>query len=108
MANSNYDPTDLNAQELLRQESEEKRRLAQSQEDDDLKWLMGMKRGRKIMQRLIDESRCFTLPFDTNNSKLCANVGFAGFGFKQVAKLKEVCFELYQKMEQEAKEARNG
>ena len=50
---SNYDPTDIRSQERAKADSDLRNKLAKDTEEADLKWLMGSKRGRRIVWRLL-------------------------------------------------------
>ena len=69
---SNYDPTDIRSQERAKADTDLRNRLAKDTEESDLKWLMGSKRGRRIVWRLASNANydlmyCFCSIF-LNNS----------------------------------------
>ena len=64
------DPLDTEAQEQLRREKELRDKLTRENEIADVKWLMGSKRGRRIMHRLLKNAGVFQLSFNTDPMKM--------------------------------------
>ena len=62
-----FDPIDLKGQERAKAEREVREKVARENEEADLKWLMGSKRGRRVVWRLLDQSGVFRLSFNTNS-----------------------------------------
>ena len=60
---STYDPLDIRGQERAKADKDTRDKLAQQSEEADLKWLMGSKRGRRIVWRLLDQAGTFRLSF---------------------------------------------
>jgi len=65
-----FDPIDLKGQERAKAEREVREKIARENEEADLKWLMGSKRGRRVVWRLLDQSGVFRLSFNTNSMQM--------------------------------------
>jgi len=50
-----FDPIDLKGQERAKAEREVREKIARENEEADLKWLMGSKRVRRVVWRLLDQ-----------------------------------------------------
>jgi hypothetical protein len=97
MSNS-YDPIDLKAQERVKQDREVRERNAEKNEEADFKWLMGSKRGRRIIWRLLEQSGVFRLSFNTNSMQMAFAEGNRNFGNRTLALIHSQCPELYPVM----------
>jgi hypothetical protein len=102
---SNYDPTDLRGQERAKAESDERTKLAIGQEQDDFKWLMGSKRGRRIVWRLLERTGVFRTSF-TGNSETFFREGQRNVGLMLMAQIHEVCPDQYAVMLKEQNDVR--
>lgn len=95
---------DLGSEEDVKKESDraaDKRR----QELDDLFRLMSLPWGRRIMRRLIRESKLFSKDlFNANGSMQSRNLGGRDLGLLFHNDLKSRCPDLYLLMEQETEE----
>lgn len=98
---SDYDPLDLKGQELSRSEKDVRERMASENEQADLKWLMGSKRGRRIVWRLLNQSGVFRLSFNTNAMQMAFAEGNRNFGNRALAMIHSLCPELYPVMVKE-------
>ncbi|BCB27050.1 phage endoprotease [Sulfurimicrobium lacus] len=98
---SNYDPTDIRSQERTRGDNDLRNKLATDTEEADLKWLMGSKRGRRIVWRLLDRAGVFRLSFNTNSMAMAFNEGNKNEGLRTVAQIHKLCPELYPVMVKE-------
>lgn len=76
----NSDPLDLAAQERLREEKKLRDKLARENEIADVKWLMGSKRGRRIVWRTLEQAGVFQLSFNTDALKMAFAEGNRNFG----------------------------
>jgi hypothetical protein len=103
---SNYDPTDLRSQEKQKTERVSREKLAKENEETDIKWLMGTKRGRRILWRLMDQSGVFRLSFNTNAMQMAFAEGNRNFGNRMLAMIHDQCPELYSVMVKEQKNDR--
>lgn len=98
---SKFDPLDVRAQEASREEATERARFAQQQEADDFKWLMGSKRGRRMVWRLLDRAAVFRLSFNTNAMQMAFAEGGKNEGLRTLALIHSICPDLYPVMVQE-------
>ena len=99
---NNYDPTDLESQKRDKAQLALKRSTTAKLEEDDIKWLMGMKRGRAIVWRQLEYAGVFRLSFNTNAMQMAFNEGGRNYGNRLLAQVNTLCPELYVKMQQEA------
>jgi hypothetical protein len=97
----NYDPTDIASQEQAQKKQELQDQLGKESEEADLKWLCSTKRGRRIVWRLLDQSGVFRLSFDPNCAKMAFNEGNRNYGNTTLAKIMNVCPELFLTMTKE-------
>lgn len=98
---SNYDPLDPIGQERTQRDRETRDRLAREREAGDLKWLMGSKRGRRIVWRILDQSGVFRLSFNPNAMQMAFAEGNRNFGNRVLALIHAECPELYPAMMKE-------
>lgn len=98
---ANYDPLDLRGQEREKAEKEVRSKLDRENEEADLKWLMGNKRGRRIVWRLLEQSGVFRLSFNTNSMTMAFNEGQRNYGNRILAMIHSICPELYPTMVKE-------
>jgi hypothetical protein len=98
---SNHDPLDLNSQERSRDDQQVRSRLVRETEEADLKWLMGSKRGRRIVWRLLDRAGVFRLSFNTNAMQMAFAEGNRNEGLRTLAQIHTFCPELYPLMAKE-------
>ena len=101
---ANYDPTDIRSQERAKSETETRARLAKDTEESDLKWLMGSKRGRRIVWRQLEQAGVFRLSFNTNAMQMAFNEGNRNNGNRLLAIIHSTCPELHPVMVNEATE----
>lgn len=94
---SNYDPLDLRGQERAKEQSDELRKLSVDQEKMDMQWLMGSKRGRRIMWRLLERTGVYRSSF-TGNSETFFREGQRNVGLMLMAQIHEVCPDQYAVM----------
>lgn len=104
----NHDPLDLDGQERAQANTDKRRKLAKDTEESDLKWLMGSKRGRRIVWRLLEQSGVFRLSFNTNSMTMAFNEGNRNFGNRALALIHSTCPELYPAMLKEATDERHN
>ena len=93
-----FDPTDLRGQERANAERNVREKMAKENEEADLKWLMGSKRGRRVVWRLLDQSGVFRLSFNTNSMQMAFAEGNRNFGNRTLAMIHSQCPELYPQM----------
>ncbi len=106
---SNYDPLDLRSHERSKADRELRERLARENEEADIKWLMGNKRGRRVIWRLLDQAGVFRSSFNTNAMTMSFAEGHRNYGLRILALIHSQCPELYPTMmkEQTADERTN-
>lgn len=101
---SEYDPTDAGSQDKVRKDREVKNKLAEQTEEADIKWLMGSKRGRRIVWRLLERAGVFRTSFNTNSMTMAFAEGARNEGLRLMAMIHAACPELYPQMQKEANE----
>lgn len=98
------DPLDTAALETQRISREEKAKLDAQKEADDIKWLMSSKRGRRIVNSLLQQAGVFRLSFNTNALQMSFNEGNRNTGLRLLAAITEHCPDRYTEMINEAKQ----
>lgn len=101
---SNFDPLDIRSQERAQADADDRARLAVQIEIDDLKWLMGNKRGRRFMARLLERAGVWRLSFNTNALTMAFNEGTRNEGLRLLAQITAHCPDRYTEMLKESKE----
>lgn len=102
---SNFDPLDLRGQDRAKEQSDERTKMAIDQEKDDFKWLMGSKRGRRIVWRLLERTGVYRSSF-TGNSETFFREGQRNVGLMLMAQIHEVCPDQYALMLKEQNDVR--
>jgi hypothetical protein len=97
-----YDPTDLKGQETDREDKATRLRLAAEVEELDVKWLMGSKRGRRILWRFLEQAGVYQLSFDTNAMRMAFNEGRRFYGTRTLDLIHRTCPGLYADMLKES------
>lgn len=100
---STYDPLDLAPQE----DAEQRVRLERLSEESDFKWLMGSKRGRRIVWRQLERSGVFRLSFNTNAMAMAFAEGNRNDGLRTLSLIQSLCPELHSVMLKERSNERN-
>jgi hypothetical protein len=103
---SNYDPLDLRGQEEAKEELNERTKLTLQVEQDDFKWLMSSKRGRRIMWRLLEKTGVYRSSF-TGNSETFFREGMRNVGLMLMAQVNEFSPDQYSMMLKEQNDVRN-
>jgi hypothetical protein len=98
---STYDPLDTAEQERSADDAKLRAKIERESEEADVRWLMGSKRGRRILWRLMDQSGVFRLSFNTNSMQMAFAEGNRNMGNKLLAKIHTLCPELYPQMVKE-------
>lgn len=98
---SAYDPTDIRNQERVKADSNLRNKLAKDTEEADLKRLMRLKWGRRIVWRLLDRAGVYRLSFDGNPLVMAFNEGNRNEGLRVLAQINTLCPELYHLMVKE-------
>lgn len=105
---SNYDPLDIRGQQSTKEARDLRDRLATENEQADLKWLMGSKRGRRIVWRQLDRAGVFRLSFNTNAMAMAFAEGNRNEGLRTLSQIHALCPELYPVMVKEQTNERNA
>lgn len=92
---SEYDPTDINSQEDASDSQERERKLSKDTEEADFKWLMGSKRGRRIVWRLLERAGVFRSVFNTNAMAMSFAEGHRNYGLHTLNLIQTLCPELF-------------
>lgn len=100
-----YDPQDFEAQNEASARRQIAQQLDRESEESDLKWLMGSRRGRRIVWRLLGQSGVFRSSFALNAAQMAFNEGNRNYGQHTLALIHAHCPELYPTM---VKEQSNG
>ena len=95
------DPIDMQEQEAARRDEQQRIRVQRLQEEEDLKWLMGTKRGRRIMHRQLERAGVWQLSFNTNAMTMAFNEGRRNEGLALTNKLMAACPEQWAQMMKE-------
>jgi hypothetical protein len=98
---SSFDPLDIRGQELSREKAQERAAAAAKTEEEDIKWLMANKRGRRIVYRLLERAGVWRLSFNTNALQMAFNEGNRNEGLALTAKLMAYCPDAYATMTKE-------
>ncbi len=98
---SNYDPLDIRGQERAKTDKDVRDKLDRETEEGDIRWLMGSKRGRRIVWRLLEQSGVFRLSFNTNAMQMAFAEGNRNFGNRTLALIHSLTPELYPVMVKE-------
>lgn len=105
---SNFDPTDTQRQKRVQADIELRRRIAKETEDEDLKWLMGSKRGRRIVWSLLERAGIYRLSFNTNAMAMAFAEGTRNEGLRLLNQVLTLCPELYAAMVKEQTHAKRN
>lgn len=105
---SNYDPLDTRGQERAKADKEVREKLARENEEADIKWLMGNKRGRRVIWRILDQTGVFRLSFNTNSMAMAFAEGNRNYGNRVLSLIHTQCPELYPTMVKEQQDVRNA
>jgi hypothetical protein len=105
---SEYDPVDLNSKDEAKKKRDIREKLEQATEDGDIRWLMGSRRGRRIVWRLLERAGVFRLTFNTNAMTMAFAEGNRNFGNHMLMQIHALCPELYPVMLKEATDGRSS
>ncbi len=98
---SHVDPLNLQEQERADAERRERDKLAATNADNDLKWLMEQKRGRRIVWRLLEGAGIYRSSFNHSGSVMAFNEGRRDVGLKLLADVCRVSPQGYALMTEE-------
>lgn len=98
---NNYDPLDLRGQERTKADKDLRERLNRENEEADIRWLMGQKRGRRMMWRLLDQAGVFRSSFTPNAMSMAFAEGNKNYGLRILALIHTLCPDMYTVMMKE-------
>lgn len=108
---SNYDPTDLRGQQRAQVDEAAQKKLARDTETADVKWLMGSKRGRRIVRRWLEDVGVIFSDSETPGSSFNENPALMAYVEGRMSQARRVeylvlmsCPEQFVLMQQEAKD----
>lgn len=93
-----HDPLDLQAQEAARAAQAQREQLAAEQELDDVKWLMGSKRGRRIVWRQLTRAGVFKTSYSHVAMEMAHAEGRKQEGYRLIALVHAAAPTLYPTM----------
>ncbi len=99
------DPTDLRGLEQDQEELDRREAAARRLEEDDFRWLMSQKQGRRLVHQLLAETGVYRSSF-TGNSETFFREGARSVGLRYLGLINAVCPEQYTIMLQEQKRGR--
>ncbi|KAA5926360.1 endopeptidase [Achromobacter xylosoxidans] len=103
MSTTAYDPLNPSVTETDREAKREDAKHESRVESDDMKWLMGNRRGRRIVWRLLSRAGVYRTSFSTNAMQMAFNEGNRNEGLRLMTSLLLNCPERYAEMLQEQK-----
>ena len=95
---SEHDPLDIHSQEEKQKDRKIKEKHLRDIEEEDIKWLMGKKRGRRIIWRLLEGAGVFRLSFNATAMQMAFNEGNRNYGLNLLNTIHISCHELYPVM----------
>lgn len=98
---SEYDPTDLQEQDSIRESQDRELRVSKDSEESDFKWLMASRRGRRIVWRLLEKAGVFRSVFNTNALSMSFAEGNRNYGLHMLGMIHTLCPELFPTMVKE-------
>lgn len=104
-----HEPLDLDAQERTTAKAAEEERLAREKEQNDLRFVLGSKQGRRFMYRLLSGTGLYRLSMSLGNTDpllTAFNEGQRNVGLQMLSEITEACPERYTEMLAEQKEAK--
>jgi len=103
-----FDPLDTKGQKLTRDKRLLEEKTSQDHEDDDLKWLMNSRRGRKVVWGILERAGVYRVSFSINALEMAFAEGRKNEGLRTLDRIHTVCPQLYAPMIKEANERRNN
>ena len=96
-----YDPTDLRAQRNAQQAREREQHRVRMQRAEDVKWLMGSERGRRVVWNMLEDAKTYQPTFNTNAMTMARDEGRRSFGLDLLAYVQMTCPDMFVVMLQE-------
>ena len=97
---SQRDPTDILNQPTSDKTKE--RKAERDTENEDFRWLMGSRRGRRIVWRQLERAGVFRISFNQNAMSMAFAEGNRNEGLRIIGMIHSICPELYTTMVKEA------
>lgn len=91
----NHDPLDLEGQAASETALTERQRIARENEIGDLVWLMSIKRGRRVVRRLLEQAGIYQLSYRDSALETAFNEGQRNAGLRLMAAITANCPEQY-------------
>lgn len=95
---SGYNPFDLAGRQEAEEDCEAALRRDRAEAEGDFKWLMGSRRGRKVVWRLLESSGVFRTSFSTDALQMAFNEGTRNYGLQTLRMIQALCPALYPTM----------
>ena len=92
---ADYEPTDLAERDAANEERSQTNQRERQDEIGDFKWLMGQKRGRRIVRRLLDFTGINRSSFSNSGSQTFFNEGQRNVGLKLLLMINSDCTDEY-------------
>lgn len=102
-----HDPLDIAGQERTSAQAAEEERRQFEVEQNDLRWVMNTKQGRRFMHRRLSKAGIWLQSFNTNNAVMAFNEGRRSSGLELLTEIMEACPERYADMLAEQQEAKD-
>lgn len=99
-----HDPYDLEGQALAEKEREGTRLSEKAQWESDIRWLMGHKRGRRVVAKLLKDAKVEINAFSPNALQMSFNTGHQRIGTDLQLVAKRVALNEFHTMELESTE----
>lgn len=101
------DPTDIAGAEQAKKQEARRLKNLRNTELDDIKWLMGEKRGRRFMWRLLSRTGIYATSFSTNGMQMAYREGERSVGLDFLADVHLECPDLHNLMTKENSSVRH-
>lgn len=98
---TDYNPFDTADRDELDADRKAAAELELANEINDFQWLMGSKRGRRIVQRLLSKTGLYRSSFNNSGSVMAFNEGQRNFGLRLMAMIEAHCPDQYVLLLQE-------
>jgi len=97
----NHAPLDTRGIERAREKAAKAERVSRDTEEDDIKWMMGSRRGRRVIWRLLEHAGVYRSTFNTNAMAMSFAEGNRNGGLRMMQMIHSLCPELYPTMVKE-------
>lgn len=97
------DPTDLRSTAAEAETDKAKLTRDERQEQEDIKWLLAHRPGRRIAWKLMSDAGVFRTTFNTSGSVMAFNEGQRAQGLKLLAQIMALAPDAFTLMQKEAK-----